>query len=156
MNDFIVIGAGMSGASVAYELAAVGDVTLIEAEAQGGYHSTGRSAALFTPNYGNSIVRRINTLSEPFFRDPPPGLCADPLLTARGLLTVAAAGDENALQGLVASANGDVRPMSAADAMARAPILRPEHVASAAYEPGVMDIDVASLHQGYLRGFKAR
>lgn len=156
MSDFIVIGAGISGASIAYELAAAGDVILIEAEAQAGYHSTGRSAALFTPNYGSAIVRRINALSEPFLRSPPPGFCEHPLLTARGLLTVAAAGEEDDLQHLVASAQGDIHMMCAADALALAPILRPECVAAATYEPGVMDIDVASLHQGYLRGFKAR
>ncbi|XWN32690.1 MAG: FAD-binding oxidoreductase [Devosia sp.] len=156
MNDFIVIGAGISGASVAYELAAVGEVSLIEAEAQAGYHSTARSAALFTPNYGNGIVRRINALSEGFFRTPPQGFCDHPLLSPRGLLTVAGAGEEDGLKGLVASGHGDVHPLSVADALVQVPILRPESVAAATYEPGVMDIDVASLHQGYLRGFKAR
>ncbi|MCK4868964.1 MAG: FAD-binding oxidoreductase, partial [Alphaproteobacteria bacterium] len=37
-----------------------------------------------------------------------------------------------------------------------APLLRPGCVAAAAYEAGVMDIDVAALHQGYLRGIKRR
>jgi D-arginine dehydrogenase len=37
-----------------------------------------------------------------------------------------------------------------------APLLRADRVAAAAYERGVMDIDVSALHQGYLRGFKQR
>ena len=61
--DFIVIGGGMAGASAAYELAEHGKVLLIEAEAQLGYHSTGRSAALFTRNYGGPVVRKINAAS---------------------------------------------------------------------------------------------
>ncbi len=43
--DFIVIGAGIAGASAGYELAAGGRVVLLDRESQPGYHSTGRSAA---------------------------------------------------------------------------------------------------------------
>ncbi len=158
MYDYAVIGAGMAGASVAFELAETGSVALVEAEAQPGYHSTGRSAALFTPNYGNHVVRRINALSVPFFLDPPPGFAEHPLLTPRGLMTVAAPGDEAGLDAILALASdkAPVHRVSAAEALALAPLLRPEKVAAAAFEPGVMDIDVDALHQGYLRGFKAR
>lgn len=55
--DFLVIGGGISGASAAYELASHGSVLLLEAEKSAGYHSTGRSAALFTRNYGGPVVR---------------------------------------------------------------------------------------------------
>ena len=43
--DFIVVGAGMAGASVAAALASTARVALIEAERQPGFHATGRSAA---------------------------------------------------------------------------------------------------------------
>ena len=46
--DFLVIGAGMAGASAAAHLAELGRVILLERESQPGYHSTGRSAALFS------------------------------------------------------------------------------------------------------------
>ncbi|NIA72256.1 FAD-binding oxidoreductase [Pelagibius litoralis] len=158
MYDYAVIGAGMAGASVAFELAETGSVALIEAEARPGYHSTGRSAALFTPNYGNTIVRRINAHSVPFFLDPPPGFAEHPLLTQRGLLTVAAPGDEAGLDAILALASDQapVHRLPAPEALALAPLLRPEKVAAAVFEPGVMDIDVDALHQGYLRGLKAR
>ena len=45
--DFLVIGGGIAGASVAWHLAPGGRVIVLEREAQPGYHSTGRSAALF-------------------------------------------------------------------------------------------------------------
>jgi D-arginine dehydrogenase len=45
--DFLLIGAGIAGASAGYWLAPHGRVTLLERESQPGYHSTGRSAALF-------------------------------------------------------------------------------------------------------------
>ena len=158
MYDFAVIGAGMAGASVAFELAETGSVVLIEAETQPGYHSTGRSAALFTPNYGNAVVRRINALSEAFLLDPPPGFAEHPLLAPRGMLTAAAPGDEAGLEAILAqaTARAPVRRVGAAEALALAPLLRPAKVVAAAYEPGVMDIDVDALHQGYLRGVRVR
>jgi D-arginine dehydrogenase len=156
--DVVVIGAGISGASAAFELAANRTVLLIEAEAQPGYHSTGRSAALYTPNYGNSLVRAINRASAGFFHHPPPGFASQPLLTPRGAITVAAKGNEDTLAAVLAHGTPDdpISPMSPQRALELAPLLRPDRVAAALYEPGVMDMDVAAIHQGYLNGFKAR
>ncbi|MEM7631147.1 MAG: FAD-binding oxidoreductase [Pseudomonadota bacterium] len=157
MYDYAVIGAGIAGASMAFELAQVGTVALIEAESQAGYHSTGRSAALYTPNYGNAVVRAINAASGPFLVDPPSGFAEHPLLTPRGLLTIAGPGQEALLDTIVTSAanKAPVHHMSAPKALALVPLLRSEAVAAAAYELGVMDIDVDALHQAYLRGLKA-
>ncbi|MGB1310504.1 MAG: NAD(P)/FAD-dependent oxidoreductase [Leucothrix sp.] len=156
--DFIVIGAGISGASVAYELAESASVLLLEGEASPGYHSTGRSAALYTPNFGSPTVCRINKASKVFFDNPPDGFCDNPLLTPRGALTVAASGDEHSLQALLdlSSENSPIYEVTKQDALALAPIIKHEVIAAGVYEPNVMDIDVASLHQGYLRGFKRR
>jgi D-arginine dehydrogenase len=156
--DFLIIGAGISGAAAAYELAQLGSATLIEAETTPGYHSTGRSAALYTPNYGGAIVRRINHASGAFLKTPPTGFCEHPLLTPRGSLTVAAPGEEDGLTPILnrSGSGGEVETVAAARALELAPLLRPERVAAAAYEKGVMDIDVATLHQGYLRGFTLR
>ena len=158
MYDYLIIGAGISGAAAAYELAAHGTVLLIEAETTPGYHSTGRSAALFTRNYGNGVVRRINQASHDFFLGPPAGFCEHPLLTPRGSLTIAGPGQEAGLDAILQlSAPGhEIEPVTAAKALRLAPVLRPERVAMAAHEPGVTDIDVAGLHQGYLRGLRQR
>ena len=45
--DILIIGAGISGAAAGYVLAAERRVILLEGEEQPGYHSTGRSAALY-------------------------------------------------------------------------------------------------------------
>ena len=45
--------------------------------------------------------------------------------------------------------------IEATDALARVPVLRPESVAAAIWEPDALDIDVHALHQGYLRGFRS-
>ena len=47
--DVIVVGAGIAGASAAFELAQTASVLLLEREDQPGYHTTGRSAAVFAP-----------------------------------------------------------------------------------------------------------
>jgi D-arginine dehydrogenase len=156
--DFIVIGAGMAGASAAYELAGQGTVLMIEAEAQPGYHSSGRSAALFTRNYGTALVRKINALSARFFHAPPPGFAEQPLLHPRGALAVAAPGDEALLDAVLTATTPEdpVVEMDVSEALDRVPFLRPDRVARAVFEPGVTDIDVALMLQAYVKGFKAR
>ena len=56
--DILVIGAGIAGASVAAHLAETHSVILVEREERPGYHSTGRSAALFTEIYGTQRSAR--------------------------------------------------------------------------------------------------
>jgi D-arginine dehydrogenase len=158
IHNFIVIGAGMAGASAAYELAAEGSVLLVEAEQQPGYHSSGRSAALFTRNYGTPLVRRINALSEPFFLSPPEGFAAQPLLASRGALAVAPPGEEGLLDPVLAvsTAANPVVELPVAAALNMAPFLRPERVGRAVYEAGVSDIEVSLMLQGYLTEFRVR
>src|ERR1700687_2997418 len=55
--DFIVVGCGIAGASAGYELAAHGRVLGLERESQPGYHTTGRSAALFVQTHGPPVIR---------------------------------------------------------------------------------------------------
>jgi D-arginine dehydrogenase len=156
--DYLVIGAGISGTAAAHDLSVSGTVLVIEAEASAGYHSTGRSAALFTRNYGGEIIRRINRLSHGFLAARPEGFCETPLLLPRGGLTVASPGAEDRLSTILAlSVPGhEIERISADRAIDLMPLLRPERVGAAAYETGVMDIDVNALHQGYLRGIKRR
>jgi len=157
--DVLVIGGGISGASVAFELANAGsNVLVLEQESAPGYHSTGRSAALFTRNYGGPVVRQINAASAPFFASPPNGFCDAPLLTPRGSLTVASAEAVDGLLPLLAMSEPghEVVEITPEEAVARVPYLRLERVAAAIFEADVSDIDVAGLHQGYLKGIAKR
>ena len=79
--DFLIIGAGIAGASAGFELSARGTAILLERESQPGYHTTGRSAAMFIETYGNETMRALTTGSRRFFLDPPDGFAAHPLLT---------------------------------------------------------------------------
>lgn len=156
--DFAVIGAGISGASVAFELQGEARVVLIEAEAQPGYHSTGRSAALYTPNFGPPIVRRLNAVGRAFFESPPEGFSEVPLLSPRGALTLFKTDDEAEIAAFLTNGTerDPIHRISVAEALRLAPLIRPETVAAAALEPGVTDMDVAAIHQGFLRGFRRR
>jgi D-arginine dehydrogenase len=156
--DFLVIGGGMAGASAAYELASYGSVLLLEAENTTGYHATGRSAALFTRNYGGTVVRQVNTASQKFYQSPPAGFCDSALLTPRGNLTVAGPAHEAELDALLALSElgEEICLIDQKDACEMVPFLRPERVSRAVYEANVTDIDVATLHLSYLKGAKAR
>ena len=57
--DVIVVGAGIAGASVAAELQRSRSILLLEMENRPGYHSTGRSAAVFAEGYGPAPIRAL-------------------------------------------------------------------------------------------------
>jgi D-arginine dehydrogenase len=156
--DFLVVGGGIAGASAGYFLAESGRVTVVEQEPVPGYHSTGRSAALFTEYYGNGAVRALTRASRGFYRDPPSGFTR-PLLTPRGVLALCPPGAEERFDEVLASgltAPDPVREIGAGEAMRYCPALRPGWFSRAMLKPAAMDIDVDALHQGFLRGVRAR
>jgi D-arginine dehydrogenase len=156
--DYIIIGAGIAGASIAYFLAPHAKVIVLERESQPGYHSTGRSAALFMESYGPPQVRALTCASRAFLENPPPGFTDHPILSPRGALAVAASGQSDLLDehdAVVRSVSDQVQRLDAAQACALVPVLRKEHVLGAVYEPDAADIDVHALQQGYLRGVRA-
>jgi D-arginine dehydrogenase len=65
--DALIVGAGIAGSALAFELAGGLRVALAEREAAPGYHSTGRSAAMLTETYGSAAVRRLAAASRAFF-----------------------------------------------------------------------------------------
>ena len=157
--DFIVVGAGMAGTSVAAALASTARVALIEAESQPGVHATGRSAALYAPNYGSPLFRALTRASGAFLRAPPQDFTAHPLLQPRGALYLAREDQQKQLEAAraaIAAAGSVVERLTPAAARERVPCLRPHYLSASLYEPDVHDIDVAALLQGFLRQGKAR
>src|SRR5579863_571987 len=149
----------MAGAAAAAHLAAGPRVVLLERESQPGYHSTGRSAALFTETYGNRAIRTLTGASRGFYEAWADGFAEHPILTPRGALMFAMPGQEAGLQTAwedLSSLDPRVRRLDAAEARAMVPVLRPDHVIGAVFEPDAMDIDVHELHQGYLRLLRRR
>ena len=161
MNEFdvIVIGAGMAGASVAYFLAPHARVLVLERESYAGMHSTGRSAALFSETYGSAQVRALTRATRPFLATPPAGFAAEPILGPRGATLIGTAAqmhEVSALYEAILPFTRDVELHDAAQLQAAVPVLRPEFAQIGLHEPGAADIDVNELHQGFLRGLKAR
>ncbi|NVZ80061.1 FAD-binding oxidoreductase, partial [Pseudomonas gingeri] len=157
--DFIIIGGGIAGASTGFWLAEHGRVIVLERESHPAYHSTGRSAALYSAAYGTAQVRALTLASRDFFDHPPAGFAEHPLLTPRGEMTVDFTGDPDELQSQYLSAKAsvpEVQKLSADEACARLPILRRDKVHGALYDPSACDIDTDALHQGYLRGIRRR
>jgi D-arginine dehydrogenase len=128
--DFLIIGGGIAGASAAFELASSGSVVLIERESQPGYHSTGRSAALYSETYGNPTVRALTVGSRPFYDDATAsGFSEHPVLTPRGVLLIGrddqrASLDRSFQAGSVLTPT--VRMLSDAETLKLAPMLRPD------------------------------
>ena len=152
--DVIVIGGGIAGISAAAALAENMSVLVLETESQLGYHSTGRSAAIFIRNYGNATLRALNAVSAKFL-DNPAGIAETSLLSPRGELLVAAEDELDALAAYAEGATG-LETLSAAEAVALVPILRPEAIAGAVIEWDAQDIDVDRMLSGYVRLLRDR
>jgi D-arginine dehydrogenase len=155
--DFLIIGGGIAAASVGYWLAPHGRVLLLERESQPGYHSTGRSAALFMESYGTPQVRALTMASRAFLQAPPDGFSEHPVLSPRGAMMVATHGQDELLAEhwkVLRAMTPLGRLLDAIQACTLVPALRPERVLGAVYEPDAADMDVHAIHQGYLRGLR--
>ncbi|MEM8949262.1 MAG: FAD-binding oxidoreductase [Pseudomonadota bacterium] len=157
--DVVVAGAGIAGASLAYELAAEQRVLLLEREERPGYHSSGRSAAMLIASYGTDAVRGLTKAGRSFFEHPPEGFSDKPLLSKRGYLHIARESQLSRLDAFELEIRPHVpslRRLSGAEVVEAAPLVDPAYPAAGLLEPDAMAIDDAALHQGYLRGFARR
>ncbi len=153
--DIVVIGAGIAGATTAAALAADRRVALIEAEEQAGYHTTGRSAARWERHYGPPDVRVLTALSRGFFETPPAGFTDAPLMRLRPTLLLAPRHQLDLLAHALSDGQGR-RAASPEEARRLLPALRPGYAAGAVIEDDCFDLDVAAIHQGFLRQFRRR
>ena len=154
MTDFVVVGGGIAGLSAAAHLAPHGAVTLLEMESSLAFHTTGRSAALFVVNYGGEASRTLAAASRTFFEDPPEGSTDEALLTDRGALWIAEEAQVERLLSIAEEGRQSGAGSELVDAdrvMDLIPKMRPEHIAAGLYEPSAHDIDVAALHQAFVR-----
>ena len=145
----------MAGAAAAAHLAGARLGRAAGARGQPGYHSTGRSAALFTETYGNRDDPHPDN-GEPRLLSRPRGRvrrASDPDPARRDALRPRRS-RRRALKGAWAEMSPldpTIRWLGGGAARDLVPVLRPERVDGAILEPDAMDIDVHALHQGYLR-----
>lgn len=139
--DFIVIGAGIAGLSAAASLTGYGRTALVEMEANPCHHSSGRSAAIFVPSYGNQIVRQLTALSRQIInKDMPYALGRQ-----RGII-IAARGDGDP----GTPEPGQIR-IGPSEIVARVPVMRAELLSHGWFESDASDMDVHAMHLGYIR-----
>ena len=158
--DVVVIGGGIAGISAAFELAGTGhEVALVEREPTLTAHSTGRSAAQFLASYGEATNRRLSAASRQFLDSRADGLADSDVLLPRNVLWVAPARHEAHLAERLRANATTGTPCDLLDvneAMRVCGALDPAWVAGAVLEHGGFDIDVAGLHQAYVRGARSR
>ncbi|MBC9226364.1 FAD-dependent oxidoreductase [Aeromicrobium sp. 636] len=151
--DVIVIGGGISGLAIAYELAADREVLLLEAEKSLGLHTTGRSAATWIGSYGPPVVREFTTASHDYLIDPPFDIDG-PVASPMSCLWLGVNGRDAEVHRLVAETAAEL--VDGAEAERLCPVLRPGAIAVAAWDETALDLDVMGLHHAYTRAFRAR
>ncbi len=148
--DYAIIGAGIAGASLAAEIGEIGGretrVLMLEREEFPGYHATGRSAAFWSETYGGPGVVPLSLASSEYLR-------SHGFLTRRGALHMVRSGNEAELDrflGRYSETGATLNKVGRDHLIAAVPGLR-EDWTCAVHEPACSDIDVAGLHQHYLR-----
>lgn len=149
---FAVIGAGIAGALVAAELTCHASVLILEMERQPGYHTTGRSAAVFAPGYGPKPIRTLTRASTSFFENPPDGLSDIQLVKPLDVIMIAREDQVQALDGFLSEVSTErgISRIGADEIGRRHLLLKPGYAESGALDTSGSDIDVNILHHGFL------
>ena len=144
--------------SAAYRLSDHGKVIVIEKEAHLGYHTTGRSAAFFTENYGNKTIRALTKASRYFLENPTESFLNNPLMSLNGgVLMIANSNQTDAVEKELKYAHENsakVFEISKKEALKMVPALKENYLDRALHEPYSKVMDVDLIHQGYARGAK--
>lgn len=155
--DILVIGGGIAGLSAAAALSSHARVTLLEAEEQIGYHSTGRSATMVHYALGDRLVRALTLASRPFFDDPPANFADAPLGHRVPVLVHAKEEERAALEAL----DAEISPFAKLDRLDAAgvhelcPLLGDDARVGIADLKG-MRLDPHALLQGNARQLRSR
>ena len=154
--DVAVIGGGIAGSSVAAELCKDRRVLLLEMESQPGYHTTGRSAAVYAAVYGPRPIRALTRASRAFFASPSTSHFDTALFRPRPIMMIARQEQAFALDQTIAEV-GVMTPVERINESAMRklnPLVKTGYASAAMLDMSGEDIDVAALHQGYLRQFR--
>jgi D-arginine dehydrogenase len=144
-SDFLILGGGIAGLSVAARLARHGRAILLEGEEALGYHSSGRSVSFSHYGIGGDTVRALTAYSRPWFV-PPLGRASPTLYFA----------DEDSLTRLdalgaaMARFTDDIRPVDRAEMAALFPPLRPAAIRGL-FDPTGLKLDADLILQALAR-----
>jgi D-arginine dehydrogenase len=155
--DILVIGGGIAGLSAAAALAENARVTVLEAEEQIGFHSSGRSATMLHYALGDRLVRALTLASRPFFDAPPDGFSEIPLGRRMPVLVHAREDERDALEALEAELSlfAELERLDEQGVRELCPLLKPDAVHGIADRNGIR-LDPHALLQGFLRQLRSR
>ncbi len=146
--DIAIIGGGIAGASVGCFVTELGaEAGLFEMESALAYHTTGRSAALFTPYYGPVSMRTFAALSREFLFQPPYETDA-PLVYPRPAVSLVRACGLMTAERPPGSLWWDESRL-----LDEIPFLQVGKFIGAVVDKQVASIDVNALHAAYLQQF---
>lgn len=144
MSDFIIIGGGIAGLSMAATLSKLGSVTLLETETALGYHASGRSAAMFLKDYGNDVICALNRASVDHHKTADGGV-----LAKRSMMMLGRPEERDDFQSQHRSFGmTEISPEQARDLV---PILNPKTCAFAAISEDVFNLDADRLLQDFTK-----
>ena len=157
--EIAVVGGGIAGASAAWALAQQGhQVVVVEREGSMTAHSTGRSAAQFLLSYSGPVNRALSAASQPFLENDADGWADHRLLVPRAVLWAATDDGDEQLDAIAAanqSIDSACERLDGNGARALCPALDPSWVRGGVVEYGGFDIDVAELHQAFIRSARS-
>lgn len=155
--DFLIIGAGIAGLSLAYRLGGRARTLIVETESQPGYHSSGRSAAMFMETYGTPTIQALTRAGREFFNSPPLDFVLNPLLQDRGVFYLVRDDQielKNQTMNQLRASGAFIEEISAEEVLIRVPCIRSEGLIGAIYESEAKDVDVHELLQGFLKNVR--
>lgn len=153
--DFVIIGGGIAGVSVAAELAPHGRTLVLERESALGYHATGRSAAVIALNYGAPPVRALTQASLPTLLETE--VDGHRFSHRKGMLFLELHGQDGGLDGYLndPARLGHAHEVAVDEALRRVPILKRDAIVRACWEPDLWALDADALLQWYRRRARA-
>lgn len=159
--DIIIVGAGIAGMSLAYELAhfqgsSYKKICVLEQEYAPGYHSTGRSAAFWSQTYGGPYIEPLTSASGDFLRNPPQAFYAGSFLNNRGALNIGRSDQPNLANEMIDNFSDNDVALERVGEDFIDPLLpnRKSEWDHAIWEPECSDIDVGALHNAYISNAK--
>ena len=157
--EIAIVGGGIAGASTAWALAEDGhEVAVIERENSLTSHSTGRSAAQFLSSYSGPVNRALSAESQPFLEGDADGWADHRLMSPRTVLWVSPEDGQEQLDA-IAAANQSIgaafEKLDRDSTRELCPVLDPSWIHAGVVEHGGFDIDVAELHQAYVRAARS-
>ena len=156
-SDILVIGGGIAGLSAAAALSKHARVTVLEAEEQVGFHSSGRSATMLHYFLGDRLVRALTLAGRAFVENPPAGFTEVPLGHAMPVLIHAREDERDALDALEVEIRrfADLDRLDATGVHELCPLLK-EDAVHGLVDRGAIRLDAHALLQGNLRQVRSR